>query len=146
MVVQAQEEMDKGLANPTNPHHTPTIIHLSTCQPQKTKQHRKPRRKVTKVPQPSDPTTNVADEDVNEKMDDSLKRAATATSLDTKQDRGNMFKTQSKATPNEPCSQGTSSGGGPRCQETMVDTVAQTRSERVSKISNDPLLARVNTP
>nr|GEX96170.1 hypothetical protein [Tanacetum cinerariifolium] len=28
----------------------------------------------------------------------------------------------------------------------MGDTVAQTRFERVSKISNDPLLARVNTP
>nr|GEX12272.1 retrovirus-related Pol polyprotein from transposon TNT 1-94 [Tanacetum cinerariifolium] len=61
-------------------------------------------------------------------------------------DRGNIFKTQSKATPNEPDSQGTSSGGGPRCQEIMGDIVAQTRFERVSKIFNDPLLAGVNTP
>nr|GEU71826.1 hypothetical protein [Tanacetum cinerariifolium] len=36
--------------------------------------------------------------------------------------------------------------GGPRCQETIRDAVAQTRSKRVSKISNDPLLIEVNTP
>nr|GEV15952.1 hypothetical protein [Tanacetum cinerariifolium] len=93
--------------------------------------------KKTSVP------TSVAEREMN----DSLERAATtATSLDAKQDIGNISKTQSKAKPNEPGSQGTSSGGGSRCQETIVDTVAQTRSERVSKISNDPLLARVNTP
>nr|GEY32684.1 hypothetical protein [Tanacetum cinerariifolium] len=33
------------------------------------------------------------------------------------------------------------SGGGPRCQETIGDTIAQTRFERVSKQSNDSLLA-----
>nr|GEU71888.1 hypothetical protein [Tanacetum cinerariifolium] len=33
-----------------------------------------------------------------------------------------------------------------RCQEAIGDTIAQTRPERVSKVSNDPLLARVNTP
>nr|GFC84085.1 hypothetical protein [Tanacetum cinerariifolium] len=38
--------------------------------------------------------TSVADEAVNEKMDDSLERAATtATSLDAEQDRGNISKT-----------------------------------------------------
>ncbi|GKD10572.1 hypothetical protein Tco_1190257 [Tanacetum coccineum] len=37
------------------------------------------------------------------------------------------------------------SGGGPRGQETMGDTIAQTRSENVSKLSYDPLLARGNT-
>nr|GEY29479.1 hypothetical protein [Tanacetum cinerariifolium] len=136
----------EGSANPTDPHHPPTIIQSSTSQPQNTKQHRRPRRKITEVPQPSDPTS-VAYEAVNMKIDDSLKRATTtATSLDAEQDRGNISKTQSKATPNEPGSQGTSSGVGPRCQEAMRDTVAQTRSERVSKISNDPLLAGVNTP
>ncbi|GKE28463.1 hypothetical protein Tco_1443847 [Tanacetum coccineum] len=36
--------------------------------------------------------------------------------------------------------------GGPRCQDTMGDTIAQTRSENVSKFSNDPLLVGVNTP
>ncbi|GJR69595.1 hypothetical protein Tco_0015660 [Tanacetum coccineum] len=83
---------------------------------------------------------------VNEEMDDSLVRVATtATSLDAEQDRGNIDKTQSKATLNEPSSSGTSSGSGPRRQETMGDTIAQTRSENVSKLSNDPLLARGNT-
>ncbi|GJY11554.1 putative ribonuclease H-like domain-containing protein [Tanacetum coccineum] len=37
----------------------------------------------------------------------------------------------------------TSSCGGPKRQETIGDTIAQTRSENVSKLSNDPLLARV---
>ncbi|GJV98093.1 uncharacterized mitochondrial protein-like protein [Tanacetum coccineum] len=76
------------------------------------------------VPQPSGPTTNVADEAVNEEMDNSLERAATiASSLEAKQD----------------------SGGGPKRQETMGDTIALTRSDNVSKLSNDPLLARGNT-
>ncbi|GJX49384.1 ribonuclease H-like domain-containing protein [Tanacetum coccineum] len=98
----------------------------------------------SKVPQPSGPTNNVTDEAVYEEMDDSLERAVTtATSLDTEQDRGNINKTQSKATLNEPSSLGTSSGSGPRRQETMRDTIAQTRFENVSKLSNDPLLARV---
>nr|GFA34515.1 hypothetical protein [Tanacetum cinerariifolium]GFA47171.1 hypothetical protein [Tanacetum cinerariifolium] len=93
----------EGSANPTDPHHTPIIIQPSTSQPQKTKKHKKPRRKVTKVPQPSDPIEHVADEAVNEEMNDSLERAATtATSLDAEQDICNIFKTQSKATLNEP--------------------------------------------
>ncbi|GJT79508.1 retrovirus-related pol polyprotein from transposon TNT 1-94 [Tanacetum coccineum] len=85
---------------------------------------RKSKRKNTEIPQSSGPTDNVADEAVNEEMDDSLERAATtATSLDAEQDRG----------------------GGPRRQETMGDTIAQTRFKNVSKTSNDPLLARGNT-
>ncbi|GJW23920.1 putative ribonuclease H-like domain-containing protein [Tanacetum coccineum] len=107
---------------------------------------RRPKRKDIEIPQSSGPTDNVADEAVNKKMDYSLERAATtATSLDVEQDRGNINKTQSKATPNEPSSLGTSSGGGPRHQETMGDTSAQTRFENVSKHSNDSLLARGNT-
>ncbi|GKA40558.1 hypothetical protein Tco_0733151, partial [Tanacetum coccineum] len=141
MVVQHQEEMGEGSANPTDPHHTPTIIQPSTSQPQKKQKPRRPKRKDTEIPQSSGPTDNVADEAVNEEMDDSLERAATtATSLDAEQDRGNINKTQSKATPNEPSSLRTSSGGGPRRQETMRDTISQTRSENVSKHSNDPLL------
>ncbi|GJY04990.1 hypothetical protein Tco_0370930 [Tanacetum coccineum] len=107
----------------------------------------KPKRKDTKVPQPSGPTDNVADEAVYEEMDDSLERdATTATSLDVEQDRGNINKTQSKATLNEPSSIGTSLGSGPRRQDTMGDTIAQTRFENVSKTSNDSLLVGVNTP
>nr|GEU63310.1 hypothetical protein [Tanacetum cinerariifolium] len=147
MMVQAQEEMGEGSTNLTDPHHIPTIIQPSTSQLQKTKQHKKPRRKVTEVPRPSDPIEHVAYEAINEEMDDSLERAATtANSLDVEQDIGNIFKTQSKTTPNEPDSQGNSSGGCPRCQETMWDTIVRSRSDRVSKIFNDLLLAGVNTP
>nr|GEV78035.1 retrovirus-related Pol polyprotein from transposon TNT 1-94 [Tanacetum cinerariifolium] len=65
----------------------------------------------------------------DEVMDDSLEMATTtATRLDAKQDRCNISKTQSKATPNELGSQGTSSGGVPKCQEAIRDTVDQTRS------------------
>ncbi|GJV53428.1 hypothetical protein Tco_1449169 [Tanacetum coccineum] len=68
---------------PTNPHHTPIIIQPSTSQPQKKQKPRKPKRKDTEVPQPSGPTTNVADEAVYKEMDDSLERVAiNATSLD----------------------------------------------------------------
>ncbi|GKA19513.1 hypothetical protein Tco_0699428 [Tanacetum coccineum] len=132
---------------PTDPHHTPTIIQPSTSQPQKKQRSRRPKRKDTQVPQPSGPTTNVADEAVNEEMDDSLVRVATTTSsLEVEQDNGNIDKTRSKATLNEPSSLGTSSGSGPRRQDTMGDTIARTRFENVSKTSNDSLLAGVNTP
>ncbi|GKB03590.1 hypothetical protein Tco_0831733 [Tanacetum coccineum] len=96
---------------------------------------------------PSSPTDNVADEAVYEEIDDSLERAATtATRLDAEQDRGNINKTQSKATLNEPSPLRTSSGSGPRHQETMRDTIAQIVFENVSKTSNDSLLTGVNTP
>ncbi|GKD28685.1 hypothetical protein Tco_1239463, partial [Tanacetum coccineum] len=145
MVVQNQSELGGGLTNPTDPHHTPTIIQSST-QPQKIQKPRKPKRKDTQVPQPSDPSDNVADEAVHKELGDSLVRAATiASSLEAEQDSGNITKTRSKATPKESSSLGTTSGGGPRCQETMEDTIAQTRFENVSKHSNDSLLARGNT-
>ncbi|GKA30578.1 hypothetical protein Tco_0716883 [Tanacetum coccineum] len=146
MVVHNQEEMGEGSAMPTDPHHIPTIIQPSTSQPQKTQKPRRLKQKDTKVPQPGGPTTNVTDEVVNEEMDDSLVRAATtASSLEAEHDSGNINKTQSKAIPNKPSSLGTSSGGGPRRQETIGDIITQTRSENVSKLSNDLLLTRGNT-
>ncbi|GJS00025.1 putative reverse transcriptase domain-containing protein [Tanacetum coccineum] len=88
---------------------------------------------------------DVKDEAVYKERDDRLVRAATtASSLEAEQDSDNIDKTRSKATLNEPSSSGTSSCSGPKCQETMGDTVAQTRFENVSKLSNDPLLARAN--
>ncbi|GKE11880.1 hypothetical protein Tco_1415431, partial [Tanacetum coccineum] len=66
----------------------------------------------------------VEDEAVHKELGDSLVRAATtASSLEVEKD----------------------SGGGPRGQETIGDTIAQTRFENVSKLSNDSLLARGNT-
>ncbi|GKB74456.1 hypothetical protein Tco_0935868 [Tanacetum coccineum] len=85
---------------------------------------------------PSGPTNNVADEGVCEEMDDSLERAATtATSLDAEQDRGNINKTQSKATLNEPSSLGTSSGLGEEDaskQERIAAIDADARNNLVS--------------
>ncbi|GJZ51577.1 retrovirus-related pol polyprotein from transposon TNT 1-94 [Tanacetum coccineum] len=93
-----------------------------------------------------DRKSTTRDETVHKELGDSLVRAATTTSsLEVEQDSGNITKTRSKATPNESSSLGTTSGGGPRCQETMGDTIAQTRFENVSKHSNDSLLARGNT-
>ncbi|GKA22563.1 hypothetical protein Tco_0708525 [Tanacetum coccineum] len=87
---------------------------------------------MASIPQSSDPSDNVADEAVHKELGDSLVRAATtASSLEAEQDSGNITKTRSKATPNESSSLGTTSGGGPRCQETMGDTIAQTRFENV---------------
>ncbi|GJV47791.1 hypothetical protein Tco_1438003 [Tanacetum coccineum] len=90
--------------------------------------------------------TDEEDEVVHKELGNSLVRAATtASNLEAEQDSGNINKTQSKATPNESSSPITNSGGGPWCQETMRDTIAQTRFESVSKHSNDSLLARGNT-
>nr|GEX36747.1 hypothetical protein [Tanacetum cinerariifolium] len=82
-------------------------------------------------------------------MDDSLERdATTATSLDAEQDRGNIFNTQSNATPNEPGSQGTSSGGGPRYvwfndldgDEVIVESVDV--AEQAKEVVDDITLAK----
>ncbi|GKD34811.1 hypothetical protein Tco_1250320, partial [Tanacetum coccineum] len=64
MMVQAEEEMGKGSANPTDPHHTPTITQPSTSQPQK-KQLRWKQRNDTKVSQLSGPIEPMADETEN---------------------------------------------------------------------------------
>nr|GFA90043.1 hypothetical protein [Tanacetum cinerariifolium] len=118
--------MGEGSPIPTDPQQTPTILQPSTSQQQKNKKHRKPRRKFTEVPQPSDPMEHVADEAVYKELDDRLVRAVTtASSLEAEQDSGNINKTKSKATPNESSSQGTDSGGGPRCQDTMRDHISQ---------------------
>ncbi|GJY28023.1 hypothetical protein Tco_0403790 [Tanacetum coccineum] len=145
MVVHNQEEIGESSAIPTDPYHIPTFIQPSP-QPQKTQKPRRPKKKDTQVPQSSVPSDTVADEAIYKELDDSLVRAVTTTSsLEAEQDSGNIIKTRSKATPNEAGSQGTSSGCGPRRQETMGDTIAQTRFENVSKLSNDPLLARDKT-
>nr|GEX05069.1 hypothetical protein [Tanacetum cinerariifolium] len=69
MVVQSQ--LDEGSSMPTNPHHTPIILQSSSSQPQKTHKPRKPTRKVTEIPQPSDPIEHVANEVVYKELGDS---------------------------------------------------------------------------
>ncbi|GJR51991.1 retrovirus-related pol polyprotein from transposon TNT 1-94 [Tanacetum coccineum] len=112
MMVQAQQEQGEGIDMPTDPHHTPTIIPLSTLQPQRKKRPRKPKRKDTEITQSSVPIENVVNEAVYEERDDSLERATTtATGLDVEKDRG----------------------GGPRHQDTMGDTIAQTRNTKTAQ-------------
>ncbi|GJU98675.1 hypothetical protein Tco_1327946 [Tanacetum coccineum] len=117
MMVQDQEEIGEGSEMPTDSHHTPTIIQPSTSQPQ------------------------------NKQRSRSLGRAATiATGLDAEQDRGNIDMTQSKATLNESSSLGTSSGNGTRRQETMGDTIAQTRADNPDIDANEDIyLVNVRT-
>ncbi|GKA81081.1 hypothetical protein Tco_0787773 [Tanacetum coccineum] len=88
MVAQNQSELGEGSAMPTDPHHTPTILQPSP-QPQKTQKPRKTKRKDTHVPQPSDPSDNIAYEAVYKKLGDSLVRdATTVSSLEAEKDSG----------------------------------------------------------
>ncbi|GJT55732.1 hypothetical protein Tco_0990786 [Tanacetum coccineum] len=124
-----------------------SLLLQSSSHPKKTHKCRKTKSKVTEIPQSSEPTNLDADEAVHEERGDSVERAATtATSLDAEQGSGNINRTQSTAIPNVPFPQGISSGGSPKCQEAMGDTIAQTRSERVSTPSYDSPLLGVNTP
>nr|GFD54113.1 hypothetical protein [Tanacetum cinerariifolium] len=80
-------------------------IQPSSSQPQKTQKPRKPTRKDTQVPQPSGHTESVTDEAVHKELGDRLVRVATiAVSLEAEHDSGNITKTKSKETPNEPSS------------------------------------------
>nr|GEU85576.1 hypothetical protein [Tanacetum cinerariifolium] len=98
---------------------------------------RKPKRKNTWVPQPSGSTDNVADKAVHKELGDRLVRFAnTTSSLKAEQDSGNINKTQSKATPNEPSSQGTDLGGSPR-----VLDLEKTKTTQLNEI--DSLKRRV---
>ncbi|GKB06479.1 hypothetical protein Tco_0834712 [Tanacetum coccineum] len=138
MVVQNQSELGDGSANPTDPHHTPTIIQSST-QPQKTQKPRNPKRKDTQVPQPSDPSENVVDVAVHKELGgictgstNSISTVSYALAVLTLDE--DLFLTLE-----------TTLGGGPKCQETIRDTIARTRFKSVSKHSNDSLLARGST-
>nr|GEW35324.1 hypothetical protein [Tanacetum cinerariifolium] len=82
MMVQAQEAMGECSAHSNDPHHTPIIIQPSTSQPQKKQKYRKTERKDTKLPQTSVPTS-VADEAVNEEMDDKSIKTTQALEIDS---------------------------------------------------------------
>nr|GEY15015.1 putative ribonuclease H-like domain-containing protein [Tanacetum cinerariifolium] len=70
------------------------------------------------------------DETVYKEWEDRMERATTtASSLEAKEDSGNIYRTESMATLNEPLPQGTGSGSGPRCHDTILRGAdAQTRS------------------
>ncbi|GKE38529.1 hypothetical protein Tco_1461934 [Tanacetum coccineum] len=115
----------EGSRHPTKPQHTPTTASPSHVEPIPSiasSSHPK------KIPQYSEPTNLDADKAVHEDREDSVERAATtATSLDAEQDSGNINRTQSMVIPNVPFPQEISSGGSPRFQEAIGDTIAQTR-------------------
>ncbi|GKE80998.1 hypothetical protein Tco_1550998, partial [Tanacetum coccineum] len=105
------------------------------------------RGRDTKIPQSSGPHKKVVDEAVYTGEDDRVVRAATnATSLEAEQESGNIHKTRSTATHNEPSPQGTSSGSGPMCQDTTLGYAdTQTRFDTASKQSCDLPFLEVNT-
>ncbi|GJT24627.1 hypothetical protein Tco_0894564 [Tanacetum coccineum] len=78
---------------------------------------------------------DVSHETVTKEWEDKMKRAATnASLLEAEQDSGNINRTQSMTTLNEPLPQGTGSGSGPRCQDTILrGAAAQTWFETASK-------------
>ncbi|GJS61779.1 putative ribonuclease H-like domain-containing protein [Tanacetum coccineum] len=150
-----QADMGKGLGQPTDPQHTSAsaqpsneepITVPSSSQPKKTHKPRKAKRS-TEISQCSRPISLVVDETVTKEKEERMERASTtASSLEVEQDSGNINRTQSMATLNEPSPQGTGSCSGPRCQDTILgDAEAQTRLETASKQSNDLPLLRVNT-
>nr|GEW87899.1 retrovirus-related Pol polyprotein from transposon TNT 1-94 [Tanacetum cinerariifolium] len=109
----------------------PKVSHLHAMK----RIFRKPKRKDTQVPQPSDPTDNVAYEAVHKELGDSLVRVATtASSLEAEQDSGNITKTKFKATPNEPSSQRPNLGGGPWCQETIREVAVKKANDEVNVV------------
>ncbi|GKF85942.1 hypothetical protein Tco_0253769, partial [Tanacetum coccineum] len=116
MLILSQEVEGEGSGQPTEPQHIPTTASPSHA---------------TEISQSSGPTILVADETVHEEKGDSMERAATtAISLDAKPGSGNIIRTQSMATLNEPIPQGTGSGSGHRRQYTILgDRPAQTRTE-----------------
>nr|GEW73022.1 hypothetical protein [Tanacetum cinerariifolium] len=82
--------MGEGSAQPIDTQHTPTFD-MPLPKPKKTQKPRQPRRKTTKVPQPSEFTNIATDEAVYKERGDSLVRATTtAFSLEAEQDSGNI--------------------------------------------------------
>ncbi|GJV71904.1 putative ribonuclease H-like domain-containing protein [Tanacetum coccineum] len=104
-------------------------------------------KRTTEISQSSRPIHLVADETVYKEWEDRMKRAATTTSsLEEKQDSGNINRTQSMSTLNESFPQGTDSGSGPRCQVTILGVQKLKLGLRLHlNKSNDPPLSRVNT-
>ncbi|GJV44687.1 hypothetical protein Tco_1429223, partial [Tanacetum coccineum] len=143
LAIQAVE--GEGSGQPSEPQPPPStappsqeeqVPAVATSHLKRTQTPRQAKRgRDTEIPQSSGPPKKVGDEAVYTGEDDRVVRAATtATSLEAEQESGNIHKTQSTTTLNEPSPQGTGSGSGPRCQDTTLgDADAQTRFETASK-------------
>ncbi|GJS78504.1 putative ribonuclease H-like domain-containing protein [Tanacetum coccineum] len=132
-----QADIGEGSGQPTDPQHTSTsaqpsneepISIPSSSQPKKTHRPRKAKR-ATEISQSSGPISLVTNKTVTKEKEDRMEKdATTASSLKVEPDSGNINRTQSMATLNEPSPQGTGSGSGLRCQDTILgDAEAQTR-------------------
>ncbi|GJR69430.1 putative ribonuclease H-like domain-containing protein [Tanacetum coccineum] len=144
----------EGSGQPSEPQPTPSpassshVVTIVASHPQKTHTPRRAKRgRDTKISQSSGPPKKVGDEVVYTREDDRVVRAVTtATSLEAEQESGDIHKTRSTTTLNEPSPQGTGLGSGPRCQDSTLGYAdAQTRFETASKQSCDPPLLEINT-
>ncbi|GJW34010.1 putative ribonuclease H-like domain-containing protein [Tanacetum coccineum] len=126
-----QAYMGKRSRQPTDPRHTTTSVQPSneepitvpsSSQPKKTHRPRKAKR-ATEISQSSGPIPLVTDETGTKEREDRMERApTTASSLESEQGSGNINRTQSMATLNEPSPHGTGSGSGHRfCELWMYE-------------------------
>ncbi|GJU96333.1 hypothetical protein Tco_1321089 [Tanacetum coccineum] len=125
---------EDGPSSPGGTQHTSTLIETSPQLQNISNTYRKTRTRTRRmgimIPQ-SDVPTSVVDEAIIKEMHDGLVRTTTtASSLEAEQGRGNIAKTQTKATSSGPSSPRTSSEDGPRCHFTMGDIPVQARPER----------------
>ncbi|GKA30802.1 hypothetical protein Tco_0717107 [Tanacetum coccineum] len=149
MLVNEQLSPGEGPTSPVGTQHTPTVIETSPQLQNLSITYRKTRNRTRRmgirIPQ-SNVLSSVADEAITKEMHDGLGRATTtASSLEAEQGSGNIFKTQTKATPSRPSSPRTSSEGGPWCHITMGGSSVQARPERLSNLPNEPPLGEGNT-
>ncbi|GKE68278.1 hypothetical protein Tco_1526350 [Tanacetum coccineum] len=90
MLIQKQAEVGEGSGHPTEPQHTSTTASPTQVEP-------------IIVPSSSQPKNTYKHEAVTKEWEDKMERAATtASSLEAEQDSGNINRTQSMATLNEP--------------------------------------------
>ncbi|GKB02701.1 hypothetical protein Tco_0830790 [Tanacetum coccineum] len=155
IVSAPQTESFQTETPPTVSHEPQTEAHIEQILPspstyqrkhRKTQKHRR-AKKVTKLPQTSEPLDLGADETVHKERGDNVKRAITTdASLGAAQDNDNIIRTQTTAMPNVNIPQGMDTGGSPRRQDTTLRGAdAQTRLETASTKSRDPPLSEVNT-
>nr|GEZ65821.1 hypothetical protein [Tanacetum cinerariifolium] len=147
-VVKGEGSGQPSEPQPQSPTALPKQVLATVSKPQKTHTPRRTKRgRDTKIPQSIGPPKKVGDEPVYTREDERVVRAATnAASLETEQKSGNINKTRSTTTLNEPSPHETGSGSRPmRHVTTLGDKNAQTRFETASKQSYDPPLIEVST-
>ncbi|GJT57339.1 putative ribonuclease H-like domain-containing protein [Tanacetum coccineum] len=120
-----------------------TVVKIKNVEPIKQKK----AKRTTEISQSSRPIPFVTDETIIKEWEEKMEKAVTTTSsLEVEQDNGNTNRTQSMETLNESFPQGTDSGSGPRCQDTILGVRKLKFNLRLHlNKSYDPPLLRVNT-